>query len=156
MCGPYKYIVSKVDSLTSEISQLQTTNTSISSEVTILRQLNASITSELTTLRQSNTAITSEIAILRQANSSEIALLRQMNTSQATELSRAISRTTVDEKELNSLKARCDELEKSRDYFSSETLRLAVENSDLKSQRVKADGVPGMSFRCLLSLLCLN
>lgn len=114
------------------------------------------MTSEVTILRQRNTSISSEIAILRQTNSSEIALLRQINTSQATQLSRAISRTTVDEKELKSLKARCDELEKSRDYFSSETLRLAVENSDLKSQRVKVDGVPGMSSRFAFSPSCVS
>lgn len=91
-------------------------------------------------IRQMNA---SEISLLRQTSTSEIALLRQANELQASELSRALSRTAADDKELLSLKSRCDELEKSRDYFTSETLRLSAENSDLKSMRVHADGVPG-------------
>lgn len=87
-----------------------------------------------------------EIAQLRQANNTEIELLRQTNASHVSELSRTLSRTAAVEKELFSLKARCDELEKSKDYFSSETLRLSAENSDLKSMRVQADGVPGLFF----------
>lgn len=87
----------------------------------------------------------SEISHLRTKNdpiTSAIAILRQVNTSLASEFSRTLSRTTA-EKELISRKARCEELEKSKDYFGSETLRLSAENSDLKSQRVQADRVQG-------------
>lgn len=94
---------------------------------------------EIAQLRQSNTI---EV-LLREASTSEKELLRQANDSLSSELSRALARTAADEKELINIKARCDELEKSKDYFSSETLRLSAENSDLKSMRTHADGVPG-------------
>lgn len=92
--------------------------------------------------------LASELLQLETANTSllsEIALLRQVNASQSSELSRALARTAADEKELIVLKTHCDMLEKSKEYYNSETLRLYAENSDLKSHRVHVDGVPGLS-----------
>lgn len=53
--------------------------------------------------------------------------------------------------ETRTLRAQIDELYKSKDYYLKETLRLSTEAAQLRSQKPKPDGVPGMLGPFLIS-----